>query len=40
MHVISCRPIIIGGYPQEKEVVLVELGGQPHEALWILTVFL
>jgi hypothetical protein len=37
MHVIACRPVIVGGFPQEKEIIAVELGGQPREALQILT---
>jgi hypothetical protein len=28
---------IVGGFPQVKEVVAEELGGQPHEAPQILT---
>jgi hypothetical protein len=31
MHVIACRLIIVGGFPQEKEAIVVELGGQPRE---------
>jgi hypothetical protein len=37
MHVIACMPIIAGDFPQEKEVIAAELGGQPREALQILT---
>jgi hypothetical protein len=32
MHVIACSPIVVGGFPQEKEVVAV-----PHEASRMLT---
>jgi hypothetical protein len=38
VHVIACRFAVVGGFPQEKELVVADLGGQPHEALQILTV--
>jgi hypothetical protein len=37
MHIIACRHIVVGGFLQEKKAIAVELGGQPHEASWILT---
>jgi hypothetical protein len=40
MHVITCRPVIVGGFPQEQEAIAVELGGQPCEALQRLTFLL
>jgi hypothetical protein len=32
--------VLVGGFPPEKEVITEELGGQPRDALWILTLFL
>jgi hypothetical protein len=32
MHVIACRSVITRGFPQEKEVITMELGGQLREA--------
>jgi hypothetical protein len=37
MHVIACRLIIVGGFPQEKEAIVVEIGGQPREVSQMLT---
>jgi hypothetical protein len=37
MHVIACRPVVAEGFPQDKEAIVEELGGQSHEALWMLT---
>jgi hypothetical protein len=37
VHVISCSPVVAGGFPREKEVIVAELGGQPHQVTWILT---
>jgi hypothetical protein len=37
MHAIACRPVVAGGFLQEKEAVAVELGGQPRGALQMLT---
>jgi hypothetical protein len=34
--VIACRPVIAGGFPQEKKAIAAELGGQPREASQIL----
>jgi hypothetical protein len=37
VHVIACSSIIIGGFPKEKEAIVVEPVGQPCEAPWIIT---
>jgi hypothetical protein len=33
MHVVVCRPVVVGGFSQEKEVIAAELRGQPREVL-------
>jgi hypothetical protein len=30
--IIACRPVVTGGFPQEKKAIAAKLGGQPHEA--------
>jgi hypothetical protein len=37
MHVITYRPVVAGGLPQEKKAIAAELGGQPREDSQILT---
>jgi hypothetical protein len=34
---MACRLVVPGGFPQEKEAVAEEFGGQPHEVQQILS---
>jgi hypothetical protein len=36
VHAITCRSVVVVGFPQEEDAVAEEPGGEPHEASRIL----